>query len=385
MRGEDLFAAYKEKRLHGRYITLEHIGPLLKGFNEIVNVNVAGNSVLGQPIYACGIGSGKTRILMWSQMHGNESTTTKAVFDFINFLCGRSASAEAYLAEFTFLILPMLNPDGAQAYTRENANNVDLNRDFVHLTQPESTLLNDLFQKFAPDFCFNLHDQRTIYAVGNTDNPATISFLAPAYNEAREINETRTTSINVIARINDVLQELIPAQIGRFDDSFNPNCVGDSFQSNGVPTILFEAGHFVKDYDREMTRKFIFIAMESAIKCIYDNDIVGNRIADYLKIPQNKVSFYDFVYKNVRINYDGNEIITNFAAQFNEELSDGKISFVACFSEIGITGNVYGHIEYDANQELYADENNGIPFAGQKADFYIGNVKFVNGAKVVLS
>jgi hypothetical protein len=39
-----------------------------------------------------------------------------------------------------------------------------------------------------------------------------------------------------------------------------------------------------------------------------------------LKIPQNNVVFYDFIYKNVKINYDGKEIITNFAAQYKEEL-----------------------------------------------------------------
>jgi hypothetical protein len=35
-----------------------------------------------------------------------------------------------------------------------------------------------------------------------------------------------------------------------------------------------------------------------------------------LNIPQNKVVFYDFLYKNVKLNYDGVEKITNFAAQY---------------------------------------------------------------------
>jgi murein tripeptide amidase MpaA len=70
----------------------------------------------------------------------------------------------------------MLNPDGADMYTRLNANEVDLNRDSQNLTQPESAARNDLFQPH----CFNLHDQRFW-----SRKPATTS-LAPSYNEERE-------------------------------------------------------------------------------------------------------------------------------------------------------------------------------------------------------
>jgi hypothetical protein len=54
----------------------------------------------------------------------------------------------------------MLNPDGAALY-RENANKVDLNRDSKHLQSRVS--LRAVFE-FKPDYCFNLHDQRTILA-----------------------------------------------------------------------------------------------------------------------------------------------------------------------------------------------------------------------------
>ena len=124
----------------------------------------------------------------------------------------------------------MLNPDGAKLYTRENANKIDLNRDSKDLSQPESRVLRETFENFKPDFCYNLHDQRTIFGVGSTGKPATLSFLAPAYNEEREVNESRLKAINLIAGINDVLQKYIPGQVGRFDDSFNINCIGDTFQ-----------------------------------------------------------------------------------------------------------------------------------------------------------
>lgn len=374
----ELHKEYKANSLFGRYITLKDIEPLLSR----LQTEVIGKSVLGKPIYKYEIGTGKTRIFMWSQMHGNESTTTKALFDFFNVIHSQEEIGVKLLQEFTFCFLPMVNPDGAELYTRENANKVDLNRDSVDLSQPESQLLRKTFEDFKPDFCYNLHDQRTIFGAGNDGNVATVSFLAPAFNDSRDINEVRAKAMNVIVAMNDELQNHIPNQVGRFDDGFNINCIGDRFTSLNVPTILFEAGHFQDDYYREYTRKMIFIALISGLKYIYENDIVDNDKAKYLLIPQNNIVFYDFLYKNIKINYDGKEIITNFAAQYKEELIDGKIQLNAYIAEIGELRGKLGHVMYNAHKMLYSDNEENIPKFNQKANFCLGNnMKFVNGIK----
>ena len=381
MNYDNLFSQNLESNLKGRYITLNDIEPLLLKFNSDSQVNIIGESVLGKPIYSYELGSGKTKVLLWSQMHGNESTTTKALFDFLNLLNGGSELAKDLLNEFTFCCLPMLNPDGAILYTRENANKIDLNRDAQNLTQPESKLLRSTFERFKPHYCYNLHDQRTIYGVeSDTIKPATVSFLAPAYNENRDINEIRTKAIQVIVAMNKILQEFIPNQVGRFDDSFNLNCVGDTFQFLNVPTILIEAGHFQGDYNREFTRKFVFIALVEGLKKIHENDIVVNKIEDYLNIPHNKICFYDFIYKNIKINYDNNKIITNFALQFKEEIIDNQLVFIAYTAEVGDLKGFSGHIELDVEEALYEDLEINIPKIDQKAEFSLGkSIKFVNG------
>lgn len=371
---------YKEQSLFGRYITLQKIEPLLEKF-KAKKIAV---SVLDKPIYQYNIGSGKTKVFMWSQMHGNESTTTKALFDFFNFLNSNENLATTFLETFTFCVLPMVNPDGAAAYTRANANNVDLNRDSVDLSQPESIVLRQTFDEFKPDFCFNLHDQRTIFGAGNTGNPATVSFLAPSYNENRDVNHVRKKAMQVIVAMNTELQQHIPNQVGRFDDGFNLNCIGDRFTSLGVPTILFEAGHYQNDYYREFTRKMIFIAILSGLKNIHENDIDSNRIDDYMNIPQNEVVFFDFLYKNVKINCDGKEIITNFAAQFKEELSGDDIQFRAYITEIGNLEGKYGHYQYNAHKMKFLSPHFSQPNINNAANFYIGSLKtiFKNGIKI---
>ena len=76
----------KEESVFGRYVTLEHIEPLILQHKA----EIVGKSVLGEPIYKLQFGIGKTKILMWSQMHGNESTTTKALFHLLYFANAQS-------------------------------------------------------------------------------------------------------------------------------------------------------------------------------------------------------------------------------------------------------------------------------------------------------
>lgn len=374
-----LFSIYKNENITGRYITNKNLEPFLESLNDNCTKSVLGQSVLEKPIHLVEVGSGKTKLLIWSQMHGNESTTTKAVFDFLSFLTSDDSLAENIRKHFTIKIIPILNPDGAELYTRANANDVDLNRDFIDLTQPESKLLMELFNSFSPDFCFNMHDQRTIFSVGDTEKPATISFLAPSFNESCDINESRGLAINIIVDMVKVLQDRIPGQIGRFDDAYNRNCVGDTFQTLGVSTILFEAGHFPDDYQREVSREIVFIGLIAACESVVNKTYVDNRTADYLNIPQNKTLFYDIVYKNVKINYDGNEILSIFAAQYKEVLQEGAITLIPYISEVNISENIRGHVEYDGEFGLYSDNFGNFPVEDRIASFRIGQKRYLNG------
>ena len=84
-----------EKQLFGRYITYDMIAPLLENY-PFTDVIPLGNSVKGTPINLYRIGKGSKKVLLWSQMHGNESTTTKALFDVLNELKTASFVSELF-------------------------------------------------------------------------------------------------------------------------------------------------------------------------------------------------------------------------------------------------------------------------------------------------
>lgn len=336
---EDNYSKIKESKISGRWITLKDIEPLFTRLDSSIKPTIHGKSEKNRDIYKLKFGSGKRKILIWSQMHGNESTGTKAVFDFLNFikLFSDSEIVKSISNNCELIIVPVLNPDGAEVYTRVNSKNIDLNRDAVDLRAKESRLLRKVLDDFNPHFCFNLHDQRTIFGVEGTKNPATISFLAPSEEESRKITEGRKETMNVIVSMNQLLQKIIPNHIGRYTDEFYPTATGDNFQKLGHNTILIEAGHFPDDYEREIVRKYNFYAL---LQGIYHISTAKNfkNYTDYLAIPNNIKNFYDVIYRSKNNEKD-------VAYQYVEKIENSKFALALAKEKEGDLSSYLAHKE----------------------------------------
>lgn len=339
------FETHKESSLKGRYVTLKDIEPLLEPLKNFCEVTKEGISENGLPIYLIKLGKGPKKLLWWSQMHGNESTTTKAVFDVLNFLKQPNETASKILEECTLYILPMLNPDGALLYTRANFNNVDLNRDAQERTQKESKLFKQIVDKVQPLVAFNLHGQRTIFSAGHTNNSAIVSFLSPASDEERSITPSRKKGMHIIAQMNNVLQQTIPNCVGRYDDGFNINCTGDTMEASGYTTILFEAGHHPNDYDREITRKWIYLSLITALNTISLNGVKEEQYMDYFDIPENEKLFKDIVVRNLPLENSKYDV----SIQYKEQLINNTLQFIPEIMEISSQITDYGHIEFNSD------------------------------------
>ncbi|WP_405382133.1 M14 metallopeptidase family protein [Maribacter sp. LLG6340-A2] len=346
---EKEYSSFYVKEVKGRYVHYDHINSFLKELPNSFKIELIGTSVRGEAIKSITYGHGPNRILMWSQMHGNESTTTKAVLDLLRCL----ELNDELQKSCTLKIIPILNADGARDYTRVNANKVDLNRDAQDLSQPESVILKEQFNIFKPDFCFNLHDQRTIFNVGTTNKPATVSFLAPAFDADRNNSPSRKRSMQLIAAMNETLQDVIPGQIGRYDDGFNANCVGDAFQMKEVPTILFEAGHYPGDYSRELTRKYIFKALYKAITTIVNDVLDKYTVEDYEHIPENGKQFVDVIIHNHPSEESkGADESKGIAIQYKEVLENNSIVFKPELHKFDVRPNeIFGHKTIDFTKD----------------------------------
>ncbi|WP_238300014.1 M14 family metallopeptidase [Polaribacter irgensii] len=335
---ETLYNKEKETSLNGKWICLKDIKDILQKHAIAFELLQIGTSEQERPIYQLKIGAGKKKVLLWSQMHGNESTGTKALFDLFNcFLNGKEKEIAAILEMCTLVFIPMLNPDGAEVYTRVNGNNVDLNRDAVNLIAKESKILRKVLEGFKPDFCFNLHDQRTIFNVENTKNPATISFLAPSEESTRALTAGRKQTMNVIISMNAVLQKIIPNCVGRYTDEFYPTATGDTFQKLGYNTILIESGHYPEDYGREISRKFTFFAILQGLFYVAKTEDFNSYEA-YFEIPNNAALFYDVIHRFPNSQKD-------VAYQFKEEIINAVLVSKLQKSEEKSLKGMFGHHE----------------------------------------
>lgn len=352
---EDWYIENLEKKLKGRRILFPDIEPLIDGLDSaLFEKKIIGTSEKGTSIYKIKTGCGKMKILIWSQMHGNESTGTKAVFDLFKFLLDANSLSfvkNSILSNCTLVFIPMLNPDGADKFTRVNSNEVDLNRDAVARIAKESNILRVVLDKFSPQFCFNLHDQRTIFNVEGTKNPATISFLAPSEDLERTLTSGRKETMSVIVSMDKLLSKLIPRHVGRYTDEFYPTATGDNFQKLGHNTILIEAGHYYDDYNREIVRKFNFFAMLQGLYFISSKNDYSNYMP-YFDIPNNDKKCYDIIYRNVK-NDQGE--IEDVALQFDYIVEKGVLVFVKEEVARGNLKGFIGHKEYDLKNQVLVE------------------------------
>ncbi|APA65916.1 M14 family metallopeptidase [Maribacter sp. 1_2014MBL_MicDiv] len=309
----DTYENYKEGSIGKRRIKRADIQPLIDNFtvNDKFKVQTVGKSIGGKKLSLISIGSGETNVFLWSQMHGDEPTATQAIFDILNFFNSANfkKEKEEILANLTIHFLPMLNPDGAELFQRRNLLGIDINRDALRLQSPESKTLKRVRDSLNADFGFNLHDQSTYYNAERTEKPATISYLAPAYNYEKDINETRGNAMKIIVFMNNILQKYAPGQVGRYNDDFEPRAFGDNIQKWGTSTILIESGGYPNDIEKQEIRKLNYTSILSAIYTIAKKSYETIAIEKYEEIPENDRKLFDLKITGASYNLMGNTYV----------------------------------------------------------------------------
>ncbi len=309
----DLYKAYDQYRelsIKDRRFKHVDITRLLDQLPPAFKVQKLGESIEGRSINSVTIGRGPVKVLLWSQMHGDEPTATMALMDIFRFLSADddyNRFREMLLDRLTLVFVPMLNPDGAERFTRRNALGIDLNRDALRLQTPEAKILKDIRDQLDADWGFNLHDQNRYYSAGSNPSTASVSFLAPAYNYEKDINQKRGEAMKLIVGMNRILQEYIPNHVGRYNDDFEPRAFGDNIQKWGTRTILIESGGLKDDPEKQYLRKLHFVILLSSFDAIAKGWFNSYSTKDYFKIPFNRGGrFMDLILREVEVERNGN-------------------------------------------------------------------------------
>ena len=108
-------------------------------YPTLASYEVLGTSVQGRELFGLRISANVTveedepEVVFWGSIHGDEFASAEVPYEYAMYLLdnyGVDVDVTRYVDETEIWCIPLVNPDGHEAGTRNNANNVDLNRDY---------------------------------------------------------------------------------------------------------------------------------------------------------------------------------------------------------------------------------------------------------------
>jgi len=145
----------------------------MKSYKELVNrlANVARSpsvvmEILGEfeaggktyPLFLMHLGKpgpGKLSVTITAGIHGDEPAGVEAAVRFLE----SNVDNEALLSKFYIIVFPCDNPSGWENGTRENADGIDLNREFASKNPaPEVKIIMNTLQGKCFDIVFEMHE-----------------------------------------------------------------------------------------------------------------------------------------------------------------------------------------------------------------------------------
>ena len=213
-----------------RRMQLSSIGTSVKGRSiwmvTLHDASPANEPQMGEP----------KKLLYLCRQHGHEPASTEGAMAFLTELV--HAAPDSPLAEtlkhVTVYVVPMANPDGAEAFLRHNAHNVDLNRDWIRRTQPETQAWYRTIMKLRPDM---MTDQHELYPDDTR-------------GDFTETAGPGSGASSALIATCDGTQAVVQAWMGGLGSTTTSHLITDHHPARlahrygcvvaGVPTILFE-------------------------------------------------------------------------------------------------------------------------------------------------
>lgn len=168
-----------------------------------ISISEIGRTVEKRPLHLVRIGHPAPRtpaqarkqpvVLFVCSQHGNEPAGREACLQLLRDLAFTSNKTLVdQLKKTTVLVIPSANPDGLAANTRENANNVDINRDHLNLVTPEARAIAAVARDWKPEVVMDLHEYGPSIPVAYDDEllylwPRNLNTAKPVHGLAKKL------------------------------------------------------------------------------------------------------------------------------------------------------------------------------------------------------
>ena len=222
----------------------------------------AGTSNRGRQIPLAVIGSGDRRVLYIAQQHGNEALGAEAAISAVKTLSTSTSPAiRDILDELTVLVMPRVNPDGAERYWRQNddpdcdpgalecipGRGFDINRwhsPFVQTTEvpvPEARAVREVFTQWQPELVVDYHGQLSYQ---NDDGDAiTASLDWPRFTSDVEITPERAAAVTYSQQVSALAARSLRHANGvvtRYPPGTTIGTARNAYGYQGAASILLE-------------------------------------------------------------------------------------------------------------------------------------------------
>lgn len=251
---------------HVSYERLHDDAELAKALNRIerssqgrVEVESVGTSNEGRDLWLASAGSGDTTLMLVAQQHGNEPLGAEAALQFLRAVGAGGSQVEAWLDEVRVLVMPRLNPDGAdrnQRYTHapgcpgdiyggaycSPARGFDMNRyhspSLTPETNPvvESAAVQQVYETYQPDLMVDYHHQGS-YATDDGDMITASTYwpIADGVDPAAVDLSKQTVSL-----VHDTLMHYGFAEVTQYPGGDFEGIFRNAYGLRGTGSVLVE-------------------------------------------------------------------------------------------------------------------------------------------------
>jgi hypothetical protein len=268
---------------------------LLDKQSDLLNVEVIGQTVLGRNIYAMKFSSSKfgrdkskIRVMIFAQQHGDEQSGKEGALLLAQSLLNEE---NRYLFEkIDLLLIPQVNPDGSEKNERRNGNNMDLNRNHLILTEPETQALHRVFDQYLFEVSMDVHEY---FPYGE-------EWKKYGYRKNSDVTPGTTTNLNVSPGIRDLSKNgYLPFIFNYLNDrnfSSSEYCPGGPPEINYIRHSTFDINDGRQSLGIQNTFSFIQEGMNGAdgflenLKHRTEGQFTGMRgLLEYVYLNKDKI------------------------------------------------------------------------------------------------
>ena len=193
--------------------------------SSTLEVSEIGKSLEGRSLWLVHAGGGrsagaspKLRVMLFGQQHGDEPAGKEA----LTLVLARCASGryDSLLSRLELLVVPQMNPDGAERDRRRTSDKIDLNRSHLLLSAPEVRALHEVFETWRPQVTVDAHEY----------GPSDEGWEKAGVRKTADVQLGTLTNLNSSPRIREyqhrVVYAAIAADMKRQGYSFQEYLVG---------------------------------------------------------------------------------------------------------------------------------------------------------------